>query len=126
MESPLSSTRCTSRWLTPAIAVVAAHGELDAANAQTFVDDALRHPCSALVLDLTDVEFFGTAAFSALHTLNVRCARGGVDWILVPSAAVSRLLAICDPDATLPTAATLETAAARLPMSLQLVAQPGQ
>jgi anti-anti-sigma factor len=87
---------------------------------------ALRHPCTALVLDLTGVEFFGTAAFSALHTLNVRCARGGTDWILVPSAAVRRLLAICDPDATLPTAATPDTAATQLQPSLQLVAQSGQ
>lgn len=124
--SSTRTTRFTSRWPASATAVVAAHGELDAANAQAFVDHALRHPCTALVLDLRDVEFFGTAAFSALHTLNVRCAGSGIQWILVPSAAVRRLLAICDPDATLPTAATLETAVTRVLTSLQLVAQPGQ
>ena len=41
-----------------------------------------------LVLDLSGVEFLGTAGFSALHTVNVRCAGENVDWALVPSAAV--------------------------------------
>ena len=50
-----------------------------------------------LALDLTGVDFFGTAGFSALHTLNVRCAGAGVEWVLVPSNAVSRLMRICDP-----------------------------
>lgn len=116
------SARFTRRCPTPATAVVAAHGELDAANAQAFVDHALDHPCAALVVDLTEVRFFGTAAFSALHTLNVRCARSRIEWVLVPSAAVSRLLAICDPDATLPTAPTVDAAG----RSLQLVAQSRQ
>ena len=58
------------------MAVITAHGELDAANAQAFVDYALRHAAQTdyLVLDLTGVDFFGTAGFSALHTVNVRCA----------------------------------------------------
>lgn len=108
------------------VAIVRAPSELDAANAHAFVDHALRHPCAALVIDLSGAEFFGTAAFSAMLTLNVRCAGAGIDWMLVPSAAVRRLLAICDPDATLPTAATVDAAAGRLQASLQLVAQPGQ
>ena len=32
-----------TRWLRPSLAVISAHGELDAANAQEFVDYALRH-----------------------------------------------------------------------------------
>ena len=66
----------TTRWLDPRYAVITAHGELDASNAQEFVDYALRDAerTERLALDLTGVDFFGTAGFSALHTLNVRCA----------------------------------------------------
>ena len=64
--------------------VITAHGELDAANAQEFVDYALRHAAriNRLVLDLSGVEFFGTSGFSALHTLNVRCAGESIEWAL--------------------------------------------
>jgi anti-anti-sigma factor len=101
-----------SRWLHPSLLMVSAHGELDAANAQDFVGYALRHADAVkrLVLDLQDIEFFGTAGFSALHTLNVRCAGVGAEWAMVPSPAVTRLLQICDPDGTLPVAATIEDA----------------
>ena len=67
-----------TRWLQPDTAVITAHGEIDAANAQELVDYALRHGdrINRLVLDMSGVEFFGTSGFSALHTLNVRCAGG--------------------------------------------------
>jgi anti-anti-sigma factor len=116
---PDSVTTCHSayfamRWLHPSILIVSAHGELDAANAQEFVEYALQHTDAVkrLLLDLAGVEFFGTAGFSALHTLNVRCAAIGADWAMMPSKAVMRLLGICDPDATLPVAPTIETALA--------------
>jgi anti-anti-sigma factor len=101
-----------TRWLQPSMAVVTAHGELDAANAQEFVDYALRHSAHTdrLVLDLTGVEFFGTAGFSALHSVNVRCAAEKIEWALVPSSAVTRLLRICDPDSALPICDTVEAA----------------
>jgi anti-anti-sigma factor len=120
----------TTRRLPPSVAVVTARGELDASNAQDFVDYALRHTEQAkrLALDLSEIEFFGTAGFSALHTLNVRCAGAGVEWVLVPSPAVSRLLRICDPDSALPLASRLPAALARLRADqrrlLQLVSQP--
>jgi anti-anti-sigma factor len=117
----------TTRHVQPTTTLITAAGELDAANAHQFVDYALRDPGQALVLDLTGVEFFGTAAFSAIHTLNVRCAGRGVDWVLVPSRAVARLLRVCDPDATLPVAGSVEAAVAELhgggPPLLKLVAQ---
>jgi anti-anti-sigma regulatory factor len=81
-----------------------------------------------LVLDLSEVEFFGTAGFSALHTLNVQCAGAGVEWVLVPSHAVSRLLKICDPDSTLPMESKLPAALSHLRADqrrlLQLVSKP--
>jgi len=118
-EALIEPTDChtahfATRWLHPSLAVITAHGELDAANAQEFVDYALRHAphIDRLVLDLTGVDFFGTAGFSALHAVNVQCAADGVDWSMVPSPAVTRLLRICDPDSTLPVCASVETALA--------------
>ena len=119
-----------TRWPQPAVAVITATGELDASNAQELVDYALRDAdrTQRIALDLTGIEFFGTAGFSALHTLNVRCAGAGVDWVMVPSAAVSRLLRICDPDSTLPIAATMSAALTALQADqrrlLQLVTEP--
>lgn len=119
-----------TRWLQPSVAVITAHGDLDASNAQDFVDYTLRHAerTQRLALDLSGVDFFGTAGFSALHTLNVRCAGAGVEWVLVPSNAVSRLLRICDPDSALPIAATVPAALSRLQAEqrrlLQLVSEP--
>jgi anti-anti-sigma factor len=96
------------------MAVITAIGELDAANAQEFVDYSLQHAAhiDRLVLDLTGVDFFGTAGFSALHTLNVRCAAEKIEWALTPSAAVTRLLRICDPDSALPICDTVDAALA--------------
>lgn len=114
---PIEHTTChraelTTRWVTPSLAVIAARGELDAANAADFADHALSLTGQAtdLVLDLTAVQFFSTAGFSTLHTINVKCAGKAVDCTIVPSAAVTRLLRICDPDAALPISETVEAA----------------
>jgi anti-anti-sigma factor len=134
-ESLIDPTDChaahfATRWLQPSMAVISAHGELDAANAQQFVDYALRHAAhiDRLVLDLTRVDFFGTAGFSALHTLNVRCAGEKIEWALAPSPAVTRLLRICDPDSALPISASVDAALAAVQGEprrlLQLVSEP--
>lgn len=93
-----------THWLPPSTVVITADGDLDASNAAELAEYALRYAnhTEELVLDLSRVEFFGTAGFSALHTLNVRCAGHKIQWAMVPSAAVTRLLRICDPDSTLP------------------------
>jgi anti-anti-sigma factor len=134
-ESPVDRTDChaahfATRWLQPSVAVIAAHGELDAANAQEFVDYALRHAAhlNCLVLDLSGIEFFGTAGFSALHTLNVRCAGENIEWAMTPSPAVTRLMRICDPDSALPICASVDAALAAVQGEprrlLQLVSKP--
>jgi anti-anti-sigma factor len=134
-ESLIEPTDChtahfATRWLQPSLAVITTHGELDAANAQPFVDYALRHAAhiDRLVLDLTGVDFFGTAGFSALHTLNVRCAAEKIEWALAPSAAVTRLLRICDPDSALPICTGVDTALSAVQGEprrlLQLIAKP--
>ena len=124
------SAHFATRWLQPDTAVITAHGEIDAANSEEFIDYALRHAAHIrrLVLDLSGVEFFGTAGFSALHTLNVRCADETIDWASVPSSAVSLLLRLCDPDSTLPMYGGVDEALAAVkgepaPL-LQLVSKP--
>jgi anti-anti-sigma factor len=100
----IHTARFAVHRVDPDIAVITAHGEIDAANAQQFVDYALEQAAGVtrLVLDLTGVEFFGTAGFASLHSLNVRCAGESIDWASVPSAAIVRLLRVCDPDSALP------------------------
>jgi|ERR1700761_4443305 anti-anti-sigma factor len=108
MRQPLEpwenhTARFTAEWGSSSV-VITAHGELDASNAVQLADYVQR--CAAhsesVIVNLSGLEFFGTAGFSALHTINVRCAAADVRWTVVPSRAVSRLLRICDPDKTLP------------------------
>jgi anti-anti-sigma factor len=81
-------------------------GETDASNATELADYVFRRAANArrLILDLTDVEFFGTAGFSALMHIRERCAHAAVNWMLISSRAVSRVLDICDPHHRLPVA----------------------
>ena len=99
------SARFTAEW-GPSFVVITAHGELDASNANQLADYVQR--CAAhsksVIVNLSGLEFFGTAGFSALHTINIGCAGAGVHWAVLPGKAVSRLLRICDPDSALPMA----------------------
>jgi anti-anti-sigma factor len=134
-ESPIErveshAARFATRWLPPNTAIVAAHGEIDAANASAFVDCALRHSdrTRSLVIDMSGIDFIGASGFSALHTLNARCAGESITWAAVPSAAVTRLLRICDPDSALPFYGGVDTALSAVRSEprplLQLVPQP--
>lgn len=121
-----SRAQFCAQWLWPATAVISVHGELDASNAAELTECGIRHsrPSGQLVLDLTAVEFFGAGCFACLHTLNVRCAGENIDWVLIPSTAVSRVLGICDPAHALPTSTGLPAALSRLrsqPRQLQMV-----
>jgi anti-anti-sigma factor len=98
------------------VAIVSAYGDIDATNASTLTDYALVNAvrCGGLILDLSGLEFLGTEGFSALHRISVRCARAEIGWMVVPGAAVSRLLRICDPHGSLPTVDTVGAALANL------------
>ena len=100
--------------LKSSVAVISAHGEIDASNAGTLAEYTLGHVtgCRGLILDLRGLDFFGAKGFSALHKVSAGCARAGIGWALVPGAAVSRVLRICDPQGTLPAASTLDAALA--------------
>lgn len=105
-----------TRRLQSDTAVITVQGQIDAANAKDLIDYALRHVTELnwLLIDLSGVDFFGTAGFSALHALNVRTAGDNIGWTMLPSPAVSRLLRVCDPDATLPVGDSVEAALAAL------------
>ena len=91
-----------ARW-EPSGTVITVDGELDAANADQLAAYVQRSVSRSkrVILDLRGLEFIGTAGFSALHRINVVCSTR-VSWAIVTSAAVSRLLRVCDPDGTLP------------------------
>lgn len=110
------AARLDTQWKMSSVAIVSAHGDIDATNAGTLTAYALENVmrCRGLILDLTDLEFFGTEGFSALHRVSVCCARTGIGWALVPGAAVWRLLRICDPHGWLPAVGTVGAALASL------------
>lgn len=88
----------------PAGTVITVAGELDAANADQLAA-YVQHSAGRsrrVLLDLRGLEFIGTAGFSALLRINVVCSAAQTSWAMVTSAAVSRLLRVCDPDGTLP------------------------
>ena len=119
-EPPLLTTRHAARFDTrftmSAMAVVSAYGDIDGSNADTLLDYALVKAvrCRGLILDLNGLEFFGIEGFSALHRVSVCCARDGRGWVVIPGAAVSRLLRICDPHGSLPAVDTVGAALANL------------
>ncbi len=110
------TARLVSRRLRSSVAVISAHGGIDASNADTLTEYTLGHLtcCRGVILDLRDLDFFGTEGFSALHRVSVGCARAGIGWAVVSGEAVSRMLRIGDPQGLLPAASTVEAAMASI------------
>ena len=108
-----------ARELSTATVLVTAFGDIDAASAGRLSEHIESHlpGYRQLVLDLSRLEFFGTAGYSVLHRVHSKCARTGVKWILVPGPEVERLLRVCDPDGMLPTATNIVSAVATLARS---------
>ena len=105
-----------ARELSASTILVAAHGEIDAATAPDLGEHIERNLAGyrQLVLDLSGLEFFGTAGYSVLHRVHARCAHSGMDWVLVPGPEVERLVRVCDRDGLLPTAPNIVAAVAAL------------
>jgi anti-anti-sigma factor len=88
-----------TEWHSKTVVRISVTGEIDASNVDRFARYAFRYGANSrrLILDLTDVEFFGVECFSFLDVIAKRCATAAVAWTLIPSAAVARVLQICDP-----------------------------
>jgi len=106
------TARFAGRLLRSSVAVISADGDVDASNADALTEYTLGRVtgCRGLVLDLSGLDFFGAEGFLALHRISVNCARVGTGWAIVPGAAASRMLRICDPQGSLPLAGTVEAA----------------
>jgi anti-anti-sigma factor len=102
------------RWTVSSVAIVSARGDIDGTNAGTLTSYTVGKatPCRGLILDLSGLEFIGIDGFSALHRVSVSCARVGTRWVVVPSAAVHRLLRICNSVGSLPVVDTVDAALA--------------
>lgn len=105
------TARCVTRWGRSG-AVISLDGEIDASNAASLGDyvQQCEAYCEWLVLDLSDLEFIGTAGFSVLTTITSRCAGAQIYCSTVPGPAVTRLLRVCDPTNSLPTSASVSDA----------------
>jgi anti-anti-sigma factor len=92
--------------------IVSAHGDIDATNADAFTEYAAADVThrGAMILDMRGVGFMGIQGFSALHRISVNCAAAQTRWVIVPSVAVSRVLALCDPEGLLSCAGTMQAA----------------
>ncbi|GAC1395261.1 MAG: hypothetical protein NVS4B6_00220 [Mycobacterium sp.] len=90
--------------LSESTVLVTVRGEVDATNSRALAGYVERQMTQSahLVLDLTEIEFFGTAGFAALQNVHVICARYAVSWVLAVGPQLRRLLSICDPDGLLP------------------------
>jgi anti-anti-sigma factor len=112
--APREPAHFTSCLISASTVMVAAEGEVDAWNAGDLAEYVERslEASTRLIVDLRDLQFFGTQGFSTLHKINVTCSGSGVNWVVIPGREVDRLLRICDPGGGLPVATTLETAVA--------------
>jgi len=104
------------RHVAPNRVVVAVVGDIDAVNARAMGRYVERHVqmSKQLMLDMRAVDFAGAQAFTALHYVGAHCARRDVDWIIIGSRRVRRLLSICDPDGQLPIVDDLAAGLSRL------------
>jgi anti-anti-sigma factor len=108
--------RFAVRHCSPTRVAVGVVGEIDAVNGRALGRYVERHTriSKQLVLDLRSVDFFGSHGFTALYFISVHCARSDVDWVIVGSHPVRRLLSICDPEGELPLVSGLSSALTRL------------
>lgn len=91
-------------------------GDIDAVSAPALFDriQTVLTGYHQMVLDLSDVVFFGTAGYTLLHRIEVFANRAARDWVVVSGPEVERLLEVCDPDHDLPIASNIVSAVATL------------
>lgn len=98
-----------TRWLDANTVVVEVEGEVDAVNADALREYAMSvlPDADRVVLDFSEVKFFGTAGVSALQTLKVAATAAGTEGVIVVSPAVARVLRLCDPAGVMAAVGTL-------------------
>ena len=114
--------------------VVTATGEIDASNIHHLTDYTthLLGAARPVVIDLAELDFLSAQGISELFDFDERCGAAGVQWALVPSHPVRRLLRICDLDGRLPVAESTDDALerfsspSRIRPLLQVVSETGQ
>jgi anti-anti-sigma factor len=114
------NARFEGRLLRSSVVVISADGDVDASNADALTQYTLSTVAGyrGMVIDLRSLDFFGADGFSAILRISVNCARVGTRWAIVPGAAASRVLRICDPQGSLPRADTIAAAVGALPDQL--------
>jgi anti-anti-sigma factor len=108
------SATFTTRMSESSVAIVTVAGELDFTNTEELIGTAthVADGSTDVVIDLSGVEFFGTAGFTALHALNEQYTAQHIRWAVVPSRNVDRVVRICDTESVVPLRRTLELALA--------------
>ncbi len=110
---------CRGAWLRPrthhGVTVLTIGGEIDASNADQVREHAHRYASAApaLVVDMASVEFFGVIGLRNLMVLGQKCQNAGVEWALIASGSVSRLLRVAEVDRALPVAESVSAALQR-------------
>ena len=90
--------RCADRCL-----VLTATGEVDAANADTFVTALTRFAGGPrpVIIDLRPLGFLGTLGLRGLLGFDDKCSRSSTKWVLLAGPATHRLIGIVCPSRTL-------------------------
>ena len=88
-----------TEWHNATDVSISASGPVDASNSDRLAHYVFRYAanCERLILDLTDVTFFGFESFSQLRLISDRCTTASVTLTVIPSPVVARVLQICDP-----------------------------
>jgi anti-anti-sigma factor len=116
-------TECRGAWLHRytryGVTVLAIGGQIDACNADQIREHVHRYAsaAAALVVDMTQVEFFAVQGLRNLMMLGERCRNAGVEWALVGSRSVHRLLRVADVDRALPIEHSTDAALQRIRVS---------
>jgi anti-anti-sigma factor len=84
--------------------VVTISGAIDAGNVDRVSEYSRRFILddNPFVFDLSGVDCFAAQAVSLLHRVDDECSRAGVEWVLIPSRAVSQILRITNEDGAFP------------------------
>jgi anti-anti-sigma factor len=107
---------CDGAWLCPYVengaTVVQIGGEIDEGNADQLGENVFRYAvtASALVIDTVAVDFCSLRGLRQLMALDRHCHASGIQWVLVASGAVRRMLEVTGLNHTLPLAGSRSTA----------------